>query len=177
MYNRVCRFNTCININFRLINERCYYYGESKTNFQDAKTICKGIFPKSLLPGRVFEGRSIPDQEQVFRATKSIEIHRYQIHRDFWIGMNDNAVEGEWRYDSDNTLVPNWALPNLRRSRLYLDNTTNCAYIRRENSLRGDIFCTDLEYFICEESFMDIPEIKGKKKQIMKLMTYDFVMT
>ena len=82
-------------INFRWINGRCYYFAESKTNFQGAKTICKDIFPKSLSPGAVFEGRSMSDEEKVFRATLSIDIHNTESTRDFWIGMNDESVEGK----------------------------------------------------------------------------------
>ena len=118
----------------------------------------------------MFEGRSIPDQEQVFNATKSIEIHNTGSTRDFWIGMNDDSVEEEWRYDSDNTLVRNWALPKWTSSTPDIDDTKNCAWIRRFNSYRTDSSCNNVKYFICEESFI------GKKKQIMKLMTYDIVM-
>ena len=81
-------------INFRWINRRCYYFSESKADFQRAKSICKDIFPTSLSPGVVFEGRSMSDERKVFRATLSIDIHNTVVGRDFWIGMNDESVEG-----------------------------------------------------------------------------------
>lgn len=148
------------NPNFRWINGRCYYFAESTTNFQGAKKICKDIFPKSLSPGIVFEGRSMSDEEKVFRATKTIDIHNTESTRDFWIGMNDESVEGQWIYDSDNTTVPDWALPKLRKSKPDIDATENCAWVRRGNFYRADSSCNNYQYVICESS-MNIPEKKA----------------
>ena len=67
--------------------------------------------------------------------------------------MNDDSIEGEWRYDSDNTLVPNWALPKWTGLEPEINIEVNCALIKRDDSLRLDYFCNSEEYFICEEPF------------------------
>ena len=66
--------------------------------------------------------------------------------------MNDDSIEGEWRYDSDNTLVPNWALPKWKGLEPEINIYANCAWIRRDDSLRRNTFCNNEQYFICEES-------------------------
>ena len=141
--------SSCIIIIFRQIGGRCYYVGKKRTDVLGAKLICKNVFPE---PGRVFEGRSITDQEQVFNATSRIAIHNTGDSRNFWIGMNDDSIEGEWRYDSDNTLVPNWALPKWKGLEPEINIYANCAWIRRDDSLRRNTFCNNEQYFICEES-------------------------
>ena len=72
------------------------------------------------------------------------------------------VIEGQWIYDSDNTTVPDWALPKWGKSKPDIDATKNCAWVRRGNFYRTDSSCNNYEYVICESS-MNIPEKKGKE--------------
>ena len=92
-------FTACpIGANYRLVDKRCYYYGDVKqSSYNQAETECAGKFPKG---GRLFEPPTLEVNNLVLTASREVLTHASY----YYIGVKRSG--SDYKFASSGISVP-----------------------------------------------------------------------
>ncbi|CAC5391770.1 unnamed protein product [Mytilus coruscus] len=139
---------------------KCYYFSDDKTNWNDAKSICESY------EGMLVE--VISSCELDFLKTKATGYSSYNIYYGyvylhkvsfiaFWLGGTDIEKEGNWIWSTSQTDITfnDWGLHQPSNT----NGKEHCVQMKREYNLKwNDDPCMLGTRFICEKKFVHTAE-------------------
>ena len=145
-----------------LFDNHCYYISKNKTNYQTAIETCK----EKLLDyggGRLMEPRSTTKNELILRLA-----HESTGKKEWsWIGITDNATEGEFTYKTNGLPInfdPNWNSGYGSKG-----TGSNCILSHMNDESHSD-FAKWADYD-CSQNFSSICESLSPEVDIQKMAT------
>ncbi|XP_058849535.1 C-type lectin domain family 4 member E-like [Acipenser ruthenus] len=90
-------------------NGKCYYFSTDNMNWNSSRDNC------TSMGGHLVIIESEAEQDFILSKTGS---------KEYWIGLNDQAIEGQWRWVDNTTLNPNKAYWGKREDGVEPDNYT-----------------------------------------------------
>ena len=95
------------NSNFRLIHGRCIYFESQQLSYGTARSNCKGKAPgfdgKLFEPTNIFINEKVHEMAMEVFGTLPVHGEWLQLGHRLWIGLNDQVLEGNFRYDQSKT--------------------------------------------------------------------------
>ena len=130
---------------FKLIDGKCYAYENVKRNFQATQTRCGQIFGNQA-GGKIFEPRSDQVIKEVLEYAKIAWAGDSNTNPQLWMGITDEASEGNFVYHSDGqTHKLSWTANNSRNKNCLLIHHSYIPYKYMTN-----LSCSRTLAAICE---------------------------
>ena len=132
------------NPNYKVISGSCYYFENTKRNYDDAQLNCQNKFDK--LGGKLFEPLSVEINDKVLIASREV------VSGNAWfdIGVKRSATLGsDFKFVSSGVTVP-YAIPWTSSAPSTSDSTQQCVYARSSDLIWSDNHCNLDWYSICE---------------------------
>ena len=131
-------------VDWVMLQDRCYFFGKEKINFDQAMDACM----KKGTGSSLVEIDSKEEQEAI-----SKQLGRDNKRRDWWIGLTDRKVNGEWKWRTSGKNLAggytNWYPGTLEPSNGWKED---CVRLQRveDKWFWNDYRCASKYFYICE---------------------------